>query len=66
MDAGSFGVGLTTLILLGALYMLPALIARGRKRNATAIAVLNIFAGWTGVGWLIALVWACCKDDNET
>jgi hypothetical protein len=32
------------------------------KRNRAAIAALNLFAGWTIIGWIVALVWALCKD----
>ncbi|MBI5018302.1 MAG: superinfection immunity protein [Deltaproteobacteria bacterium] len=49
-------------ILLGAaavLYFLPALVAvRRHHHNRAAIALLNLFLGWTGVGWALALVWA--------
>lgn len=41
------------------LYMVPTIVASRRDhRNAPAIAVLNIFLGWTFVFWVIALVWA--------
>jgi len=43
------------------LYFLPAIIGR-RKTNAFAIFILNLLAGWTFVGWVGALVWACTKD----
>jgi hypothetical protein len=42
-------------------YFVPTMIGI-RKKNATAIAVLNIFAGWTFIGWVVALVWACSED----
>lgn len=46
-------------IFLAVCYFLPAFIAMCRgHRNAVAIFALNVFAGWTFVGWLIALVWA--------
>jgi hypothetical protein len=39
-----------------ALYLLPALIARARHVPAlTAVVALNVLAGWTLVGWVIAL-----------
>jgi len=41
------------------LYFLPSIIAFKRGHpNAGAILVLNIFLGWTGLGWIGALVWA--------
>jgi len=45
------------------LYFVPSYVAaRRRKANSGAIAVLNIFLGWTLLGWVIALVWATAKD----
>jgi uncharacterized membrane protein YqaE (UPF0057 family) len=45
-------------------YLMPFAIAVGRKRtNTGAIFVLNLFLGWTLVGWVVALVWACAHDD---
>lgn len=46
------------LILLG-MYFLPTLVANGRHLpERTGIFFLNLFLGWTGIGWLIALIWA--------
>jgi hypothetical protein len=51
------------LVLFLALYMLPAMVAYIRKhRQRMAITVLNLLAGWTAVGWLVAIVWACTAD----
>ncbi|WP_419855730.1 superinfection immunity protein [Candidatus Poriferisodalis sp.] len=52
------------LLLVSALvgYLLPAIIAkRGEHPDAAQIAVLNFLAGWTVVGWIVALVWALRK-----
>jgi hypothetical protein len=43
------------------LYFLPAYLARNRS-NFTAIFILNLLAGWTFIGWIIALVWALSAD----
>lgn len=49
-------------VIVIALFFMPALIACfKRHRNATAITVLNIFLGWTVIGWLIALIWALAR-----
>jgi len=41
------------------LYLLPSALAMKRRHhNASAIALLNVFLGWTIIGWLAALVWA--------
>jgi hypothetical protein len=43
-----------------AAYFLPIVVAIGRKhRNTLAIFILNLFLGWTGLGWIFALVWSC-------
>ena len=45
------------------LYFIPSLIAGiRRKKNTTAITVLNAFFGWTFVGWVVALIWALMVD----
>jgi hypothetical protein len=46
-----------------AFYFLPSFAAR-KKKNFTAIFILNLFLGWTFVGWVIALVWAAKGDDH--
>jgi hypothetical protein len=42
-------------------YFIPSIVGR-HKINAVAIFVFNLFLGWTFVGWVLALVWACTKD----
>jgi cation transport ATPase len=42
-------------------YFLPTIVG-ARKANSGAIFALNLFLGWTFLGWVIALVWACTKD----
>ena len=40
-------------------WLSPGLIASARHHhNAVAIWLVTIFAGWTFVGWIVALVWA--------
>ena len=46
-------------LLLFFIYFLPAIVAFDRKHNNTVpIVLVNIFTGWTGIGWLVALIWA--------
>ena len=47
----------------GAMYFLPTIIAviKG-KRDTVAILLLNLFLGWSVIGWIIALVWAAKND----
>lgn len=42
-----------------ALYMLPGIIAWARGHTQEGpICVLNLFLGWTGIVWVIALAWS--------
>ena len=43
------------------LYFLPTLIGR-HKADAMAIFIVNLVFGWTVIGWVIALVWACTAE----
>jgi hypothetical protein len=51
--------GLLGLILLAVLiggYMLPTIIALQRKHDSPGpIIIINIFLGWTFLGWVVAL-----------
>ena len=50
------------LIFAIGLYFVPAIIAAARQtHNATGILLLNIFLGWTVVGWFVALLLAICS-----
>lgn len=45
------------------LYFLPWIEAYRRGHSKIeAIAVLNVLLGWTFIGWVIALVWACAEN----
>ena len=45
-------------IFLVLIYFLPALVANRKHPHAAAIAVVNLFFGWTLLGWVGCLVWA--------
>jgi hypothetical protein len=49
-------------ILVLVIYFLPTIVAgRYRHRNSSAIGALNLFLGWTLLGWVVALVWALTR-----
>ena len=49
---------MTFLALCFFLYFAPAILASSRNNpDATAIWFLNFFLGWTGIGWLVCLIW---------
>lgn len=46
-------------------YFVPTIIAvRRQHKNAMAIVVLNIFLGWTFIGWVVTLVWSCTSQEK--
>ena len=50
-------------VVVAVSYFLPAIVAANRRHNnRLAIFVLNLFAGWTFVGWVVAMVWSCTSD----
>jgi hypothetical protein len=53
-------------ILIGtfilALYFLPSIVAGGRNHASSGgILVINLFLGWTVLGWIGALAWAASR-----
>ena len=51
------------LIFCGVVYFLPAIVAAVRHtHNATGILLLNVFLGWTVVGWFVALLMAIFSE----
>jgi predicted branched-subunit amino acid permease len=54
--------GLFGLAFILILYFIPFLVAQGNEhRQRPAIFILNLLLGWTVLGWVAALVWACTK-----
>lgn len=45
--------------LLILFYFIPSFIAGLRAhRNLAPVIALNLFLGWTGIGWVLALIWS--------
>lgn len=41
------------------IYFIPTIVAGVREQpNGISIFILNLFLGWTYVGWVVCLVWA--------
>jgi hypothetical protein len=56
---GHLILGIVALLAVGALYLLPTIIAARRGHHQTApIVVINVVFGWTLLGWVAALAWA--------
>jgi len=50
------------LIVLALLYFLPTMDTANRGHNIALILVLNLFLGWSVIGWFILLVWALVSN----
>ena len=47
------------ILFIIALYFLPTIItACNHHRSTLANILVNLFLGWTGIGWLVALIWS--------
>ena len=59
--------GLILVAISAGIYFVPAIVAKVRDhRNLLAIGMLNLFLGWTLIGWVAALVWSCTNDTSTT
>ncbi|HXM32274.1 MAG TPA: superinfection immunity protein [Chthoniobacterales bacterium] len=64
--AGAMLRGFLVLALAAGAYFLPGLIGQSRHHHQrTAIWVLDLFLGWTILGWIIALVWASSATQGK-
>ena len=58
-------MGTLFLAVLGfVIYFLPTIIG-WNKRTAPSIMIVNVFLGWTLIGWVVALAWAASPDKKE-
>ncbi|MEN9846409.1 MAG: hypothetical protein RIS36_1556 [Pseudomonadota bacterium] len=56
------------LVLLSAFvaYILPSVIARLRNhKNTNSLFIINLFFGWTILGWVICLAWSFSSNVAE-
>jgi hypothetical protein len=57
-------IGILALVFIFVAYFLPTIIAQGRgHRQAIPITLINLFLGWTFLGWVVALVWSATAQE---
>jgi len=50
----------SSLLLALALYFVPSIVAVARRvTHQGSVIVINLFLGWTFIGWVVALAMAC-------
>ena len=56
----SDGEAIFWMLIFLAIHFLPSFVAGARNHISTlAIFMLNLLLGWTVIGWVVALIWAC-------
>jgi hypothetical protein len=66
---GRIGIAELLILLIPALvvYFIPTIIATSRNHsNKIGIFLLNLFLGWTFVGWLGSLIWSVTSTGKQT
>ena len=62
---GSITIFATSAVIIF-LYLTPIIITYvGHKKGMGKMVILNLFFGWTVIGWIIALILAINKKPNE-
>lgn len=56
----------TYLIISLVIYFIPFLLSLLTGNRTGAVFVMNLFLGWTFIGWIWALVWAVTSDNKPT
>jgi hypothetical protein len=65
-QAGIVLGGLIGLAIGLLIYFLPSIVAGGNKHPSMAsILVINLFLGWTLVGWVVCLAWAVNQSHSK-
>ncbi len=58
-------VVLIAMIFIVFVYFYPTYVAWSRcHKNLKSLSLLNIFFGWTLIGWVLALIWAYLTEQQ--
>jgi hypothetical protein len=63
-DVGEMIAVILLFVVAVVFYFLPGLIG-SQKRAGVAIFFFNLVFGFTGIGWIVALVWSLTPDESE-
>ena len=53
--------------LIATFFLLPSLIAAARDhKNVSSIVALNVLLGWSGLFWIVSLIWSLTDNTYGT
>jgi hypothetical protein len=53
-------------LIIGFFYFFPSVLAKCRHhRDVQVIMAINLFLGWTLIGWFVALIWAETGNEDQ-
>lgn len=59
-------VELMVILFCIAIYWYPTMAAFGNRHNDRfSILLVNLFFGWTGIGWIVAVIWAVSGNRED-
>ena len=63
---GIGGPEFLVILMIGlCVYFIPAIIAMAKDMPKWwAVVFINLFFGWSLIGWLVAFIWACVGDSG--
>jgi Superinfection immunity protein len=62
----NFNIMVIVYLALIVLYFIPTIIADSRNSiHKVSIFILNLFLGWTFLGWLVSLIWAFSSSSSS-
>ncbi len=65
VSLGFMGPEFFILLVLAIPYFVPSIVAVTREMpNKGSTIVVNLFLGWTFIGWVVALAMACGRKDS--
>lgn len=72
MQSDSIATGILSLLVYGVMavvlvgYFVPFIVALKRNVNVGPVFVINLFLGWSLIGWVVALALACMNRTSPT
>jgi len=53
-------------LIIVCIYFLPTVLANFNKHTKSdSIFIINLFLGWTLIGWVIALAWSVSENNRD-